>query len=219
MRDAANGRAFTDRCEAACGARVDIVSGEEEAVLSYIGASDGGVCGMIDIGGGSTEFTLGEGEKIRGAVSLQMGAVRMNAQRPVLKLDDYAATVEQCRRLIQRDAQGLLTLGMKPDWVGVGGAMTTLGAMQCAVPLFDAARCEGMRMDFETVALWGRRLARMSMAERRQVPGLMAHRADIIPSGVAILEAAMREFGMDSIRLSAHGNMDGYLKKKFQKKD
>lgn len=219
VRDAANGRAFTDRCEAACGARVEIVSGEEEAVLSYIGASDGGVCGMIDIGGGSTEFTLGEDEKIRGAVSLQMGAVRMNAQRPVLRLDDYAATVEQCRRLIQRDAQGLLTLGMKPDWVGVGGTMTTLGAMQCAVPLFDAARCEGMRMDFETVAGWGRRLARMSMAERRQVPGLMAHRADIIPSGVAILEAAMREFGMDSIRLSAHGNMDGYLKKKFQKKD
>ena len=83
VRDAANGRTFTDRCEAACGARVEIVSGEEEAVLSYIGASDGGVCGMIDIGGGSTEFTLGEGEKIRGAVSLQMGAVRMNAQRPV----------------------------------------------------------------------------------------------------------------------------------------
>ena len=130
VRDAANGRAFTDRCEEACGARVEIVSGEEEAVLSYIGASDGGVCGMIDIGGGSTEFTLGEGEKIRGAVSLQMGAVRMNAQRPVLRLDDYAATVEQCRRLIQRDAQGLLTLGMKPGWVGVGGTMTTLGAMQ-----------------------------------------------------------------------------------------
>ena len=174
---------------------------------------------MIDIGGGSTEFTLGEGEKIRGAVSLQMGAVRMNVQRPILRLDDYAAAVEQCRRLIQRDAQGLLTLGMKPDWVGVGGTMTTLGAMQRAIPLFDAERCEGMRMDFETVAGWGRRLARMSMAERRQVPGLMAHRADIIPSGVAILEAAMREFGMDSIRLSAHGNMDGYLKKKFQKKD
>ncbi len=58
----------------------------------------------------------------------------------------------------------------------------------------------------------------MSMAERRQMPGLMAHRADIIPSGVAILEAAMREFGVNELRLSAHGNMDGYLKKKFQEK-
>ena len=47
----------------------------------------------------------------------------------------------------------------------------------------------------------------------------MAHRADIIPSGVAILEAAMREFGVDSSRgFRAHGNMDGYLKKKFQEK-
>ena len=97
--------------------------------------------------------------------------------------------------------------------------MTTLGAMERAIPLFDAQTCEGMTLDLPTVAGWGRRLARMSMAERRQVPGLMAHRADIIPSGVAILEAAMREFGVNELRLSAHGNMDGYLKKKFQKKD
>lgn len=75
------GRIFTERCEAICGAKVEIVSGEEEAVLSYIGASEGGACGMIDIGGGSTEFTLGEDERILGAVSLQMGAVRMNAPK------------------------------------------------------------------------------------------------------------------------------------------
>ena len=218
VRDAANGRIFTERCEAICGTKVEIVSGEEEAVLSYIGASEGGACGMIDIGGGSTEFTLGEDERILGAVSLQMGAVRMNAQRPILKYEDYAATVEQCRRMIQRDAQGLLAFETKPEWVGVGGTMTTLGAMERAIPLFDAQTCEGMTMDLPTVAGWGRRLARMSMAERRQVPGLMAHRADIIPSGVAILEAAMREFGVNELRLSAHGNMDGYLKKKFQEK-
>lgn len=174
VRDAANGRIFTERCEAICGTKVEIVSGEEEAVLSYIGASEGGACGMIDIGGGSTEFTLGEDERILGAVSLQMGAVRMNAQRPILKYEDYAATVEQCRRMIQRDAQGLLAFETKPEWVGVGGTMTTLGAMERAIPLFDAQTCEGMTMDLPTVAGWGRRLARMSMAERRQVPGLMA---------------------------------------------
>lgn len=66
------GRIFTERCEAICGTKVEIVSGEEEAVLSYIGASEGGACGMIDIGGGSTEFTLGEDERILGAISLQM---------------------------------------------------------------------------------------------------------------------------------------------------
>ena len=93
--------------------------------------------------------------------------------------------------------------------------MTTLGAMERHVPLFDPATCEGMVMCAEQVAAWGRRLAAMSMEERRHVDGLMPHRADIIPSGIAILEAAMRCFGIEQLRLSAHGNMDGYLKKKF----
>ena len=219
-RDAANGPEFAARL-AERGVTLAVIPGSREAQLTFLGASSdfpGENLLVVDIGGGSTEFTLGEDERILGAVSLQMGAVRMNAQRPILKYEDYAATVEQCRRMIQRDAQGLLAFETKPEWVGVGGTMTTLGAMERAIPLFDAQTCEGMTMDLPTVAGWGRRLARMSMAERRQVPGLMAHRADIIPSGVAILEAAMREFSVNELRLSTHGNMDGYLKKKFQEK-
>ena len=218
VRDAANGNEFTARCEAVCGAKVEIVSGEEEAVLSYIGASDGGKCGMIDIGGGSTEFTLGDGETIIDAVSLRMGAVRMNAQNPIFSKEQYDATVLQCRRLIRRDAAALVAAEKRDYWVGVGGTMTTLGAMERAVPLFDPETCEGMTISLERVAAWGERLARISVVERGQIPGLMAHRADIIPSGVAILEAAMREFGIKTLKLSAHGNMDGYLKKKFQKR-
>ena len=218
VRDAENGSEFTARCESACGAKVEIVSGEEEAVLSYLGASDGGKCGMIDIGGGSTEFTLGDDARIIGAVSLQMGAVRMNAQNPIFSKEAYDATVLQCRRLIRRDAPMLLAAEKRDCWVGVGGTMTTLGAMERAIPLFDPETCEGMTISLERVAAWGERLARISVAERGQITGLMAHRADIIPSGVAILEAAMREFGIKTLKLSAHGNMDGYLKKKFQKR-
>ena len=88
VRDASNGEDFTRRAEAASGTRIEIISGEQEAVLSYIGASEGGRCGVIDIGGGSTEFTIGEDEHVLGAVSLQMGAVRMNAQTPVLRCED-----------------------------------------------------------------------------------------------------------------------------------
>ena len=215
VRDASNGAQFTARCEAAAGTAVEIITGEQEAVLSYMGASEGGRCGVVDIGGGSTEFTLGDGDDVIGAVSLQMGAVRMNAQQPVVKLEDYEQTVERCMKIIRRDAQALLACRPMHSWAGVGGTMTTLGAMQRRVPLFDPDTCEGMIMTRAEVASWGRRLARMSMAERRQVAGLMPHRADIIPSGIAILEAAMRCFGMTELRLSAHGNMDGFLKKKF----
>lgn len=216
VRDAQNGAVFTARCEAACGVRVEIVSGEEEAVLSYMGACEGGRCGLIDIGGGSTEFTLGEDDHILGAVSLQMGAVRMNAQAPIASVRDYEEALARCIHVMRRDARGLLDCPARAHWVGVGGTMTTLGAMQRAVPLFDPLECEGMTMDFADVAAWGRRLAGLTLEERRKIVGLMPQRADIIPSGVAILEAAMRVFSMPCLRLSAHGNMDGYLKKKFK---
>lgn len=216
VRDAQNGAVFTARCEAACGVRVEIVSGEEEAVLSYMGACEGGRCGLIDIGGGSTEFTLGEDDHILGAVSLQMGAVRMNAQAPIASVRDYEEALARCIHAMRRDARGLLDCPARAHWVGVGGTMTTLGAMQRAVPLFDPLECEGMTMDFADVAAWGRRLAGLTLEERRKIVGLMPQRADIIPSGVAILEAAMRVFSMPCLRLSAHGNMDGYLKKKFK---
>ena len=216
VRDARNGGEFTRRAEAASSTRIEIISGEQEAVLSYIGASEGGRCGVIDIGGGSTEFTIGEDERILAAASLQMGAVRMNAQTPILCCEDYEATVERCMNMIRRDAQALLACPKAERWVGVGGTMTTLGAMQRSVPLFDPQLCEGMRVSRADVCAWGRRLGRLAIADRRRIVGLMPHRADIIPSGMAILEAAMRAFGMEELTLSAHGNMDGYLKKKFR---
>ncbi|MBQ2948932.1 MAG: hypothetical protein IJD94_08165 [Clostridia bacterium] len=215
VRDASNGEEFTARAEKASATKIEIITGEQEGVLSYIGASEGGASGVIDIGGGSTEFTVGEDANVLGAVSLQMGAVRMNAQMPVVSRESYEATVERCMNLIRRDAQALLALPRRRDWTGVGGTMTTLGAMQSRVPLFEPDVCEGMTMTRSEVAAWGRKISHMAMAERRQIVGLMPHRADIIPSGIAILEAAMRCFGMTELRLSAHGNMDGFLKKKF----
>ena len=216
VRDALNGEDFVLAAQEASGTHIDIITGEEEAVLSYIGASSGGRCGVIDIGGGSTEFTIGEGHDVLGAVSLQMGAVRMNGQTPIFCREDYEETVERCIHLIRRDAQSLLNLPRAKNWAGVGGTMTTIGAMQRGVPLFDPETCEGMEISRADVCAWGRKLARMPIADRRQIVGLMPQRADIIPSGIAILEAAMRTFGMENMTLSAHGNMDGYLKKKFQ---
>jgi len=218
VRDARNAEAFTARAEAAAGAKVEIVSGEEEAILSFFGASEGGSCGVIDIGGGSTEFTLGEGSDILGAISLQIGAVRMHAQQPIMSAGEYEETVLRCRRIIARDAKAMLAHPPRAQWVGVGGTMTTLGAMERRVPLFDPDTCEGMRMRYEQVCAWGRKLASMNMDARRHVEGLMPHRADIIPNGIAILEAAMVSFSMPDLILSAHGNMDGYLKQKFSKK-
>ena len=216
VRDASNGEEFTRLAEEASDTHIEIITGEQEAVFSYIGASKGGCCGVIDIGGGSTEFTIGLQDRTLGAASLQMGAVRMNAQMPICSLEDYEETVDRCMHMIRRDAHALLQLPKAEYWVGVGGTMTTIGAMHRSVALFDPQLCEGMKISRADVCAWGRRIARLPLTDRRQIVGLMPHRADIIPSGVAILEAAMRAFGMEEMALSARGNMDGYLKKKFK---
>ncbi|MED9820790.1 MAG: hypothetical protein U0J65_02000 [Christensenellales bacterium] len=217
VRDASNGSEFTRRAEEASHTAIEIISGEREAVLSYIGASTGGRCGVIDVGGGSTEFTIGEDGRVLGAVSLKLGAVRLNAQQPILRCETYEAMVERCMNVMRRDAHTLLAGARAEQWVGVGGTMTTLGAMHKGVALFEPNLCEGMTVEQADVCAWGRRLSRMPVADRRRIVGLMPQRADIIPSGIAILEAAMRVFDMERLSLSAHGNMDGFLKEKFKK--
>ena len=91
-RDAANGRDFMDAVEAAAGIPVDILSGEEEARLSFFGASravkDDCYCGVTDIGGGSTEIVTGCGDRIDCAFSCQMGAVRLFRELPITKKED-----------------------------------------------------------------------------------------------------------------------------------
>ncbi|MBQ8094252.1 MAG: hypothetical protein IJ242_11845 [Clostridia bacterium] len=216
VRDASNGHVFTDACTRLTGIDVEIITGEEEAVYSYFGAARGGISAVIDIGGGSTEFTLGEDDRIDGAISLQMGAVRMYEQLPVQSVGSYERTVDVCKSIV---FPALSKLPYQPDrhydWTGVGGTMTTLGAMTQQIPLFDALQSEGMKVSHSQVRTWGLKLAAMQLEERKQVVGLMAHRADIIPSGIAILDASMQCFGVESIRLSARGNLDGYLKRRF----
>lgn len=217
VRDAVNGAEFQTRCEAACGVKVEIASGEEEAALSYMGASEGGLCGVIDIGGGSTEYILGDDDRILKAVSLQMGAVRLNALKPIMTEEDYQEAMELCQRHVQEGTKELLAFEKREKWIGVGGTMTMLGAMQRGIPLFAAGKCEGMCVSLKDVEGWGHRLSALTLQARGQVPGMMPHRADIMPCGLAILEASMRVLGIETIQLSAHGNMDGYLKKKFKK--
>lgn len=219
VRDAKNGQIFTDACRKVTGVEVEILTGEEEAVYSYFGASRGGISGVLDIGGGSTEFTLGEDDRIFGVMSLQMGAVRMYELCPIDSVDAYLKTVRICLDLLNENRGRIpFRTDVRYDWTGVGGTLTTLGAMKQKIELFDPVLSEGMKMSYEEIRGFGLLLSSMSMEDRGGVVGLMAHRADIIPSGIAILDAAMQHFSIPEMRLSAQGNLDGYLKKIFLKR-
>ena len=213
VRDAENGAAFLSLCERMAGLRPVVLSGEEEAVYSYLGACRGEKAAVADIGGGSTELIFGRGRKPERACSLPLGAVRLSREIRILDGQSYDAALEMALECLRAEN---FPIPAGCVWTGVGGTMTTLGAMMRSVPLFHEGGCEGMTAALSDVAEWGRRLSALPMEARREVVGLMPKRADIIPAGLAILEAVMRAYDCPRLILSNQGNMDGYLKKKFR---
>lgn len=218
VRDAKNGDAFMERIRSMTGLTLEVCTGEQEALLSYAGAAKPGLCGMIDIGGGSTELTVGEDGAAMAAVSLQMGAVRLARQQRITHRDDFYTVIERAQEILLRGAGDILACPRPHTWVGVGGTFTTLGAMDRGIASFDRALVEGHALTREIVLSWGEKLSPMSVEERKRLPGLQPQRADIVVHGIAILAACMDSLAIESIVVSDHGNLDGYLRKKVAKK-
>ena len=213
VRDAENGADFVFLCEKFSGLRTEILTGEEEAIYSYLGACRGERAAVTDIGGGSTELIFGCGTEPEKACSIALGAVRLAREMEISDINSYEEAVE---RSLSRIKEADFSVPPGYVWTGVGGTMTTLGAMMRSVPLFHEGGCEGMMATISDVKHWGRLLSAMPMTARREVAGLMPKRADIIPAGLAILEAVMNLYACPELILSNQGNMDGYLKKKFR---
>ena len=215
VRDAANQAEFSQLLLERTGLTLEICSGEEEAALSFLGASGGGDCGVIDIGGGSTEIIVGEGENVRCALSCQMGAVRLAGQYPIRDHADLghveaAADEILCQQLALHPA-----LTLPPRWFGTGGTFTTLAAMVRSVHWTDRTFMHGTVLTLQQVEKTARLLANMSLEERRQLPGLQPNRADIIVHGICILLSCMRRLGIVEITVSEYGNLEGYVKSRY----
>lgn len=217
VRDAKNRDAFTERLRSMTGLSLEVCTGEQEARLSYAGAALGGRCGMIDIGGGSTEITVGKGAQVIDALSTQMGAVRFYGLYPIAGEDDFEQVSVHAQKVLEADAARILTLERPDAWVGVGGTFTTLGAMDKRLVSYDRSLVEGYPITAQLVRAWGRRLSVLTKEERLNLPGLQPQRADIVVHGMAILLGCMTYFAIDTILVSDKGNLDGYLRKKLCK--
>ena len=218
-RDAANGAIFIEEITRETGITPVIISGEEEARLSFLGASEAagpGRCGVIDIGGGSTEIVTGTGEDIDCAFSCQMGAVRLYQSIQLESRSDMAIAEKAATEILQEkmaETEGF----RRPDvWVGTGGTFTTLAAMVRKIPWTDRTCVHGTRVSRKEIRDIGGELAEMTLEERKQLPGLQPGRADIVVHGICILLAVMNHLGIPEIIISERGNMDGYLRRKLQ---
>ncbi|MCR5296325.1 MAG: Ppx/GppA family phosphatase [Clostridiales bacterium] len=218
-RDAANGECFIREIARAAGTEPVIISGEEEASLSFYGASEAskqpGRCGVIDIGGGSTEIVTGEGEKIDCAFSCQMGAVRLYQAIQLERREDMVIAEQAAAEILREKMEETGGFRNPGNWIGTGGTFTTLAAMVKKIPWTDRTCMHGTQVSREEIRRIGEQLADMDLEERKKLPGLQPGRADIVVHGICILLAVMTHLEIGEITVSEWGNMDGYLRRKL----
>ena len=196
LRSAADGEPFLDRAAELIGARPRVISGREEAELTFEGALGGlelpaGPVAVVDLGGGSTELIVGRAApdgaaQIEAAVSLEVGSVRLS-ERHLHHDPPLAQELEALRR----DARGALRAAPALDGttlVGVGGTVTSLCALAYEVVPYDHTRIHGARLSREQVTSLGARLGALPLAARARLPALDPRRADVIVAGALLLE-------------------------------
>ena len=202
LRRAENGEEFGARASELLGVPLRVLTGEEEAEASYRGALTafgtlrGERVGVIDTGGGSTEYAVGDSLKPESVVSCEIGAVRVTEAVPELSGRDGAVGKEAVAkaRALAHDALKPLTEHGKVERVAfVGGSATTTAAIVRAKPSPITAHSL-TRADLQRTL---DRLLAMTLDERKKVVGMRAQRADILPGGIIVLDAALEMLEQD----------------------
>ena len=217
-RDAANGKAFMDAVEREAGSPLQIISGEEEAELSFFGASaavQAERCGVVDIGGGSTEIAIGTLAGIECAFSCQMGAVRLYQRLRIDRKEDMRPVEVAAAEILDEHLREHPGIDLPANWVGTGGTFTTLAAMALGEPWTNRTHVHGTAVTENEIRDIGAKLAGMKPEERKKLPGLQPSRADIVVHGICILLGVMERLGLKQIVVSEWGNLDGYVRKHY----
>jgi exopolyphosphatase / guanosine-5'-triphosphate,3'-diphosphate pyrophosphatase len=215
-RDAANSQLFFDAAEGALGARPELLSGEEEARLSFLGATaelppQDGPFLIIDVGGGSTELVLGTTGP-EALISLQLGCVRMTERH--LKTDPPTTReLDACLADIRSQlgaARATIDVRRVRRVIGLAGTVTALSALELGLSHYDATRTHHSTLTRLQVETWFERLSRMALADRRRILA-EPQRADVILGGAAVLLTLMHELDIAELLVSEHDILDGLI--------
>jgi exopolyphosphatase/guanosine-5'-triphosphate,3'-diphosphate pyrophosphatase len=215
-RDASNREAFFDAAESVIGTRPELLSGDEEGRLSFLGATSDldpadGPFLVFDLGGGSTEFGYGTTEAEAG-LSLDVGCVRLTEK---YLLHDPPQPEELLAAISLTEAHLADVLREIPDsksarcFVGLAGTVTTVAAVEIGLAEYDRDVIHHFVLTRDAVEDVFRTLATESRADRIHNPGLEAARADVIVGGCCALVAIMRTLGMDELVVSEADILDG----------
>jgi exopolyphosphatase/guanosine-5'-triphosphate,3'-diphosphate pyrophosphatase len=222
-REARNPEQLSHAVEKASGLSMRVITGLEEANYVFRGVTSDPRLShkqllLLDVGGGSAEFIVGQGQENQFAQSFALGTVRLLGE---LVLNDPPGTDQlgQCRQKLRAFFDAEIGPMVKPaleraktsasaqevEFVGTGGTATILAGMEAALPSFNRERIEETRVSRQRLQWHAEHLWNMPAAQRKQVVGLPANRADVILTGAAIYECVMTYFDFDELRVSTRG--------------
>ena len=215
-RDAANADEFQSMVERTLGVTPEVVTGEEEAHLSFAGAVQGLPADLaapylvVDIGGGSTEFVLGTAEPVS-AISVDIGCVRMTERHLVddpPTPDQIAAAERDIEAAVDRALTAVPGRNAR-TLVGLAGSVTTVTGLALGLDQYRPEVIHHARVSYEQVATVTADLLAMTRAQRLALPVMHPGRADVIGAGALILKVLMREAGQGAVVASEHDILDG----------
>jgi exopolyphosphatase/guanosine-5'-triphosphate,3'-diphosphate pyrophosphatase len=232
VRDADNGADFAERVREDYGLDTRVLSGEEEAQLTFLGAmstrpdedatgenqATGGEQGtsavptvVIDIGGGSTEFVIGSNRTAGFHVSLHVGVVRMSERHIHTDPPEPHELQKLAADVRQNFEDGLPTAERDAvkRAIAVAGTATSAASIDQALDPYDPERVNGYTLTLGTVEMLLARLADMDEGRRRKVVGLHPDRAPTIVAGMIVLSEAMRAFELQEVEVSEHDILYG----------
>ncbi|MPY61060.1 Ppx/GppA phosphatase family protein [Streptomyces spongiae] len=222
-RDAENRDEFVRGVLDILGVEPEVISGEQEAEFSFTGATRE-LMGrqdlatpylVVDIGGGSTEFVVGDGH-VRGALSVDIGCVRMTERHLVRdgavvdppepgQIEAVRADIEAALDRVERT----VPLREAHTLVGLAGSVTTVSAIAQDLPEYDSAAIHHSRVTYDRVREITEWLLASTHAERAAVPSMHPGRVDVIASGALVLLAIMERIGASEVVVSEHDILDG----------
>ncbi|WP_330271088.1 Ppx/GppA family phosphatase [Lentzea sp. NBC_00516] len=219
-RDASNRDEFFGMTESILGAPAEVITGDEEARLSYLGAvadldPDEGPFLVTDLGGGSTEFVLGTGPDVEAARSMDIGCVRLTERfihsDPPKK--DEIEQAEAFARAAIKEAFEVVPVEKAKTWIGVAGTVTTLSALVQGLEVYNSDDIHLSRITLDNVREITDRILSMTHDERASLGPMHPGRVDVICGGAVVLRAIAEELenraGIRTLVCSEHDILDG----------
>jgi exopolyphosphatase/guanosine-5'-triphosphate,3'-diphosphate pyrophosphatase len=210
LRRAGNTAQFKKLVQQQAGVELRVIQGEEEARLAYLAVLSampdisGPMC-IFDTGGGSTEFVFGMGTSLKKRFSVDIGSIRVT--------EKYFTGEAQVQNALDDIRSAFLAAGVSveqtPALVGMGGTLTSMGAVMHKMEKYDPAIIQGSKLTLDDVDAQIQMYASMSVEQRKSITGLQPKRAEVILAGACIVKAIMSLTGTAELTISDRGLRHG----------